>query len=692
MKFARIFLFIFLAIWSLNISSQTIDTTYKINLIGSYFEKDQRISLRWVPSSPGFWALSNYYGFHLERTEVDTTEHDQLKWKNLGILKPLTLELWREKVKEHPADTMLMVAGQAIHGERLNQPFDISNMIKQSDQLQNYYSACVLASEFSKEAALASGLRFEDHDIVKNKNYLYRLSLNIPDTSKYKPFAIVVVNTFEEENYPEINTTDIKEGEKLVEFFWDRNYYKNYYSAYNIYKSTDGKKFYKLNSRPVSYIAFKDDSKYTYRDSLKVNYVEFFYKIEGITAFGDPGPSSVIIKAQGRDRTRPDVPYNITTQSLGGSKMKITWDVNPADTDIAGFRISRSNEIDNGFIELTETPLPPDARSFLDTTANELLNNYYFVGVFDHENNVNVSMPKHGTIIDSIPPAAPSGLTGSIDTNGVVTLKWRLGQEPDLKGYFVHYTDRPNDTYKNRCAHPVQDTIWHDTIPLNVLSEEIFYKVVAIDHRFNYSAYSFPLKLRKPDKVKPAAPVFIISQVKENGIELKWYNSSSHDVIKNVLTRRKKGDKDYKILTEKTDKEMMTVFLDQQLVPGMEYEYQLYAVDDAGLKSEIISTLSAKAYISKTLKAVENAVIALDTIQKTYTLNWTYDNYADFKYIIFRSVNNGPYVNYKAIKGALFFTDQYYSDRDKIKFKIQAVNSKGWLSDFSNEIEMPIPR
>lgn len=679
-------------VWSLNIHAQSIDSTYKINLIGSYFKKDTRISLRWVPSSPGFWTLSNYYGYHLERAELDTLSNKPLAWQSLGILKPLSLDQWKTKVREHPTDTMLMVAGQAIHGERTINSFDMASLVKQSDQLQNLYSACVLAAEFSKEAAIASALRFEDPGVAKNKYYFYKLTLNLPDTAAYKPIATVIVNTVEEEKYPDITVTEIIEGEKRVEFLWDRNYYKNYYSAFNIYKSADGKNFVKLNGRPVSYIAYKDDSKYTYRDSLESNYVENYYKIEGITAFGDAIPASNIIKAQGRDRTRPEAPFNIKTQSLGGRRMEITWQVNPADTDIAGFRISRSNEIDKGFIELTKSPLPPAARSFIDTTANELLNNYYFIGVFDHENNVNVSMPKHGTIIDSIPPAAPYGLTGSIDTSGIVTLRWRLGMEPDLKGYFVHYSDRPNDTFKNRCGHPVQDTVWRDTIPLNVLSEEIFYKVVAIDHRFNYSGYSLPIKLKKPDKIKPASPVFITCEVKVEGIELKWYNSSSHDVKKNVLSRRKKGDQDFKTLMEFNGKEMMSQYLDKQLEPGVEYEYQLQAIDDAGLKSDIISSLRAKSYINKTLKAVEKVGISIDTIQKTYTLNWTYDNYADFKFVIFRSVNDGPYVNYKAVKGALLFTDQYYSDRDQIKFKIQAVNSKGWLSDFSNEIVMPIPR
>ena len=185
--------------------------------------------------------------------------------------------------------------------------------------------------------------------------------------------------------------------------------------------------------------------------------------------------------------------------------------------------------------------LPGTSRSFIDSSCNENINNYYWIAVFDHEDNVNVTMPQYGTIIDSIAPMPPTGLEGSIDTNGVVTLKWKLGAEPDLRGYFVHYANNARHTFINRTDQPLRDTFWRDTIPLNVLTEQIHYKVVAIDHRFNYSGYSEMLTLSKPDKVPPTSPVFLRSFADEKGIQLQWTNSGSHDVKANVLMRRGQG-------------------------------------------------------------------------------------------------------------------------------------------------------
>ena len=38
--------------------------------------------------------------------------------------------------------------------------------------------------------------------------------------------------------------------------------------------------------------------------------------------------------------------------------MEITWEADMSSGDFAGFLVSRSNEIDNGFVQLTEDPLP----------------------------------------------------------------------------------------------------------------------------------------------------------------------------------------------------------------------------------------------------------------------------------------------------------------------------------------------
>ena len=651
-------------------------------LTTAYFE-GTGVILRWAPQSSGDWRLNNYHGYKIERANKSISE-TPFKWEVIATgLKPISLEMWKNRVAEHPSDTMLMVAGQAIHGTAPQQTMSPDNFMSMSDQLTNLHSACLLACEFSREAALASALRFEDNSVIKDNSYIYKLT-SLADTTVVALASAIA----SEESYPKIEITDITEGEKAVAFKWNRSYYKNYYSAFHVYRSADeGLSWQLITPRPVAYVAYKDADAFTFKDSVQVNYIPFLYKVQGLSSFATKGPLSDAVKAMGRDRTAPDAPYDVQLDYLGKARMKISWKVVDADHDILGFRISKSNEQQKEFVEITPTMLAGNVRSFIDSTCNENINNYYWIAVFDNEKNVNVSLPQYGTIIDSIAPMPPAGLEGNIDTNGVVTVRWRMGSEADLRGYFVHYSNNLRHTFINRTDRPLQDTFWRDTLPLNVLTEQIHYKLVAIDHRFNYSGYSEILTLNKPDKVAPTSPVFQRSFSDQGGISLQWTNSGSHDVKANVLLRRAVGDQNYLEVFRCPSRPAIANFTDKKVNPGKEYEYKLYAIDDAGLKSPIISTLTLKAFEDKKLPAPQELSWQIDTLKRQITLHWKSSS-SSAKPIIYRSLNGKPYVTHRVVDKETIFIDSPYRKGDIIKYRIKGTDEKGWQSDFSEELEI----
>src|SRR5690606_38657836 len=121
----------------------------------------------------------------------------------------------------------------------------------------------------------------------------------------------------------------------------------------------------------------------------------------------------------------------------------------------------------------------------------------------------------------------PTGLTGKIDTNGIVTLRWAMGREPDLMGYRVFMANAPDHEFTNLSPAPFADTTWTDTITLKTLTKRICYKVVAVDRNFNHSAMSAMLTLTKPDIIPPVAPVFSGYSVTDGTVMLKFVPSSS---------------------------------------------------------------------------------------------------------------------------------------------------------------------
>lgn len=670
-----------------SIIGQTQDSLPEVKVTGRYFESPQSIVIRWVPSTPGLWLMANYYGYKVEKAVYPKNEPGDIKWELVyDTLKPRTLTDWRQKALAMPTDTFFMMAGQAVHQPKQNQAFAMEKMLQQSNDLSNLYSACVISSEFSKDAAIYSALRFDDTKVEKGKSYLYRITSHAPypDTSS-RPTGIVLVDAEPDDPLPKIVSKEVREGEQYVEIFWDKTMYAHYYSAFNVYKSQDGKSFSKINKVPTAPLAYKDPNSYVLRDSVDVNYKKYFYKIEGLTSYGTKGPLSDPIEAKGKDRTPPDAPFNVRFQYLGNRMMKISWEVNPDDKDIAGFRISKSNEEQKDIIELTKSPLGPNIRTYIDSLCNENINNYYWIGIFDKEGNVNVTVPNHGTIIDSIPPAIPSGFTGTIDTSGVVTLTWKKGLESDLKGYIIHFSNNENLTFYSLTDYAVKDTFWRDTIPLNVLTEEIYYKILALDHRSNASPFSSVLTLKKPDLVPPSAPVFIESLNTEYGLEIKWANSQSHDVTKNVLKRRKAKDAAYEVLYISQGGVKYGSFTDKKMEANVNYEYVLEAHDDAGNISPHVGVLKVTGYEVKKVDPVTDVRIITDK-EKKPTLTWNHSSVSDHIFIVYRSVNNSSFISYKTVKNDKRFSDKLYKATDIVKYKIQAINDRGWRSDFSKEV------
>lgn len=657
----------------------TSDTSHVQHLVlTTAYSNEMGMILRWAPQSPGKWREGNFYGYKIERA-LQNGDQGTGKWEVIeSQLKPISLDKWRALVLEHTTDTFLMVAGQAVHGAVNGEALSPQNMMDKADQLTNLHAACLLSCEFSRHAGLAAALRYEDKTAVRGLRYLYRISCNNDPM-----LQAVSISNAEEETYPAIENIEVREGENAIELKWNRDYYKNFYTGFYIYRSSDeGNSWQKITPHPTARVGFKDVHHFIFKDSLASNYQPYWYKIEGLTSFAGKGPQSAAVKAMGRDRTAPDAPYDVRLDYLGNAMMKISWKVNESDQDIKGFRISKSNEQQKEFVEITPKILPGNVRSYIDSTCNENINNYYWIAVIDHEDNVNVTMPQYGTIIDSIPPLPPTGIEGNVDTNGVVTLRWKKGGEVDLKGYFVHYANNARHTFINRTDKPLQDTFWRDTIPLNVLTEQIHYKVVAIDHRFNYSGYSEMITLSKPDKVPPTSPVFQRSIVDDQGVHLQWANSGSHDVKYNVLMRRSEGEEVFIEIYRCGPRPSTSNYTDTKIIGGKKYEYTLYAVDDAGLQSDRISTLSLKAFENKKLDIPQNFQASVDTIKRIVTLSWK-NPAASTKTAIYRSVNDQPWLTHKVVANVSSFMDVPYRKGDVVKYRIKAMDDRGAQSNFT---------
>ena len=78
-----------------------------------------------------------------------------------------------------------------------------------------------------------------------------------------------------------------------------------YFTAYYYERSEDGgKTFKRLNKHPYTQLAVEpvtENSTIELNDSLPENYRQYYYKIVGITPFGDLGKATPDLAVMGRD-------------------------------------------------------------------------------------------------------------------------------------------------------------------------------------------------------------------------------------------------------------------------------------------------------------------------------------------------------------------------------------------------------
>jgi uncharacterized protein len=649
------------------------------------------VILRWVPTTPGAWHLLNRYGYQVERKkfksqdEFNTAEYTPLSKE---ALKPLPIEAWAKICPPMTTDSVALIAAQTIHGKN-QEYYGQLNWVGQADMFQSLYTFCLAACDFSPNAATASALRFVDTDIDTSYKYIYRIISNIPDTLNYPvESGIVYVEGNNIQRDKPLIIKDFLELEHNVQLKWLREEYQGYYTSYYVESSVDGKTYTRLTRRPYVSNPLEDDVNLypfsIYNDST-ANYQPHYYRIIGITPFGELSAPSEPVLAMGRDRTPPKAPEKITVKDIGGNQMQISWECQPTETDIKGIVIYRGNSVaeSSAFFPITEG-LPTTTRSYIHKNVNYDSLNFYIVGIQDTAGNVGVSSPIFGEMIDTVPPAPPTGLKGTIDIKGIVKVKWPLGPEKDIIGYQVLFSNAPDHNFAARTNRPLQDTVFTDTVSLNVLTEEIYYKVVAIDKKFNYSKYSSVLILKKPDIVPPRCPVITDNKINDGNIDITWAQSTSNDVVNNMLYRRTESDTTWRQVFKTGNQSGEMTYSDTTVVSNTTYEYKVQALDDDGLLSNVAYTIQVKMPDFSKKPVVKDIVAKMSDDQKSINISWKYPHQGNFYYVLYKAINGSNFTTYKKLLSSQSeFTDDRIEKGEQYEYTLKVVYGDGKESAFS---------
>jgi hypothetical protein len=183
------------------------------------------------------------------------------------------------------------------------------------------------------------------------------------------------------------------------------------------------------------------------------------------------------------DTNAPATPTGLSA-TPGNSTVSLDWNDNN-ETDLRGYNVFRSLTSGSGYAKLNGTFLTNS--NYTDSNANGTRTYYYVVTAIDTSNNEsNDSSEVSATPTDTIPPAAPTGLTATAG-NQTVSLDWNNNSESDMNGYNVYRSTTSGGPYTKLNGALLANSAYTDNSVVN--GTTYYYVVTAVDIVSNESGY-----------------------------------------------------------------------------------------------------------------------------------------------------------------------------------------------------------
>ena len=645
-------------------------------------DKDS-VVLRWAPSTPGGWVIANQIGYVVEKVKLDPekpfepTDYERL---NQSPLKPLPLEEWKAKASQ---DNMFSaIAAQAIYGKLfIPKALDENNLnaLKNAaDELMNRYSFALFAADNDAVTAEAMGLGFVDRNVKNGESYVYRVYVS-EETADYSfdtAYVVVDVSAFQKSPAP-YNLT-FESGDGFITLKWKENELIKY-SGYYVYRSEDGNNFIKLTDMPMIAATppgAESEADPNFRDTLTINYKNYYYRIFGVTPFGELSEAAEIM-GYSKDLTAPPAPILDKPKQFTADEVSLSWKIDEVSDDLKGFVVARSNNSLYNFEILTTELLPKNIFQYTDKIKG-LEEVYYAVASVDTAGNMSFSLPQMVILIDTIPPSIPKGLTGKIDSTGVVTLSWNLGTEWNLLGYRVLRANDPAHEFEQLTGLVHQDTVFADTVNINTLTRYVYYQIASVNTRYQHSEMSPDLALKRPDIIPPVEAVFKDVFVTDSSVYFEWIPSTSEDVSYQIIQKKKQVDQNWKIIDSLSN--TISNYLDLDVEKTITYEYTIVSVDSSGLQSPLAFPINGRPYDTGKRKPVDNFTAIYNPKDNAVVLKWNYlpANNEKHWYVIYRGVGDAYLAEYKAVDGSNnSFVDNNINSAALYKYGIVVMTSNG---------------
>ncbi len=186
----------------------------------------------------------------------------------------------------------------------------------------------------------------------------------------------------------------------------------------------------------------------------------------------------------GGDTNAPAAPSGLTATG-GNSTVALDWNDNN-EIDLSGYNVYRSTTSGGPYSKLNGSIV--SSSNYSDNSVSGGVTYYYVVRAVDTSSNESGnSNQTSATPTDTIPPAAPTGLSASAG-NQTVSLIWNNNSEPDINGYNIYRSTTSGGTYTRLNGTLLSSSNYTDNSVTN--GTTYYYVVTAVDTSSNESANS----------------------------------------------------------------------------------------------------------------------------------------------------------------------------------------------------------
>ena len=540
----------------LALTAQTIDTSveaqtpdrhwYKISVLTRAM--GDSVMVRWAPDEFVPWKYLNGYGYEVVRVcreqdfRIDTLATN---------VHPISRREFMSRFAAN--DSLAAAAVQLIFGKgtSLDQtqsaPGTAGSILEVMEEQQTLYSFAMLIAEMRPDIAQAMGLMFIDRTAQSGVTYDYIVNPLVPDSILPVQGGIHfdVKNTpYTPDNYT-TEITDSVIAPNNVQIYWPHDQH----TVYDIERRDNGTGSWRvLNERPYlpSQVnpALEADLNVYNDEGLAIGTYE--YRLRAYDAFGLRSNPSAVHRVEVRDLVPPAIPVldRIEIERPGNAVIaRIIWHKDSLEADFEGFAPLYYHEQTTlgQWLPLTDTLLSPtDTMCVVNVTG--LPTGTIAIAAYDTAHNVAMSVPMPIRISDVKAPETPQNFRALVSPTGLVSLRWSPSPDKDVRQYEIYKANALEHQFIRITPVDLRDTLYFDTININLNQRYVYYKVKASDWSGNDSPMSEAIAVPIPDFTPPMTCRVDSVSMDDEAIRIWWIGSNEATVKQHRLLRKLKGE------------------------------------------------------------------------------------------------------------------------------------------------------